>query len=87
MIEKIPVQEDDKIRVLLIDYGLVSKYVDEDGKHLPKLSNIDTFKGNLQFSSLNTLNFNLPTRKDDLISLCYLLITMLNAGQMPFLQT
>jgi len=32
------------------------------------------------FASLNQLNFQLTSRRDDLISLCYLLIYLLNEG-------
>jgi hypothetical protein len=61
---------------------LATKYVDEDGNHLPN-DEMEKFKGNLIFATLNTLNFNRPSRKDDLISLCYLLFNMLNGGDLP----
>ena len=73
---------DEQLRILLIDFGMATKYVDEDGDHLPNCE-VEKFKGNLLFATLNTLQFNRPSRKDDLISLCYLLFTMLNGGDLP----
>ena len=66
----------------LVDYGFASTYLDETKKHLPK-AEVSTFRGNLIFGSLNQLYFNLTSRRDDLISLCYLLIYMLNRGNIP----
>ena len=34
------------------------------------------------FASLNQLNFQMTSRRDDLISLCYLLIYLLNKGNL-----
>jgi hypothetical protein len=44
---------------------------------------IDSFEGNIMFSSLNQMNFEQPTRKDDLDSLCYLLLYLLNDSKFP----
>lgn len=44
----------------LIDFGLVTDYLDKDGKHIEELSTCDassTFAGNLAFCSKNALNF------------------------------
>lgn len=35
------------------------------------------------FASLNQLRFNVTSRRDDLISLCYLLVYILNNGELP----
>ena len=47
---------------------------------------VDNFRGNLLFATLNTLNFNRPCRKDDLLSLCYLMMSMLSGGLVPFIE-
>ena len=43
------------------------------------------FCGNLIFASLDVLKFNRPSRKDDLLMLCYFLIYLLNGGEMPLI--
>ena len=37
------------------------------------------------FASLNQMNFMKTSRKDDLISATYLLLTVLNKNELPFL--
>jgi len=44
----------ENVQVKLIDYGLASRYLDKYGNHLEKKEE-PTFKGNLLFSSTNTL--------------------------------
>jgi hypothetical protein len=60
------------------------KYTDEDGNHLEN-TEMGKFCGNLIFASLDVLKFNRPSRKDDLIMLCYFLIYLLNGCEMPLL--
>lgn len=40
------------------------------------------FRGNIMFASPNQLNFRTTSRRDDLISLVYLMIYMLNQGEL-----
>ena len=68
--------------IILIDYGYVSKYVNSEGKH-NKNEPVETFRGNLMFASLNQLNYESPCRKNDLLSLCYFMVYMLNGLNMP----
>jgi len=57
----------------LIDFGLVSRFETPDGAHIePGIS--DKFKGSMLFASKYVFNFTMTSRRDDLISLCYLLI-------------
>lgn len=72
-------------KIRLIDYGLAKKYVDENGKHLEEIDT-PTFEGNLIFSSYNGQNMRSTSRRDDLLSLCYLLIYCLE-GTLPWLET
>jgi hypothetical protein len=44
---------------------------------------LETFKGNISFSSLGQMNFESTSRKDDLISLTYLMIVLLNGFKFP----
>ena len=67
----------------LVDYGFATSYLDETtGNHI-NTKTLEKFRGNMIFASLNQLNFNNTSRKDDIISTCYLLIYMLNRGNLP----
>ena len=71
-------------QVKLIDFGLVTKYLDDKGKHIMKQST-EFFEGNFIFASVNALKFKKTSRRDDLLSLCYLVIFVLNHGRIPFI--
>ena len=62
--------------IKLIDFGLCTDYLDATGAHL-KFENQTKFIGNLSLSSKNAMNFMTVSRRDDLISLTYLLIYMI----------
>ena len=69
--------------VFLIDYGFAQKYVKKDGKtHIEESTEVDAFMGNINFSTVRQMSFKMTSRKDDLISLFYLLIYMLNNGNL-----
>ena len=70
--------------VVLIDYGLVTQFLESDGNHLEKRVS-EYFKGNYMFASLDQLNTFSPSRRSDLNSLCYILIYMVNGLKMPIL--
>jgi hypothetical protein len=44
---------------------------------------VDTFRGNMIFSSSNQLRFFNTSRRDDLVSLCYLMIYLIRRGTLP----
>lgn len=69
--------------IRLIDFGLASKYVDSNGGHLLK-RNKDIFDGNMMFATLSQFKFESTSRRDDLISLCYLLVYLINDSKVPF---
>jgi hypothetical protein len=69
-------------RVTLIDYGLSSIYIDSEKKHLPQEKS-QKFKGNINFASRNAFLGKTLSRRDDLISLCYLLIYLMD-GDLSF---
>ena len=65
--------------VHLIDFGFAAKYFQQDSKkHIEESEKIDMFQGNLLFASERQMTFKKTSRKDDFISLFYLLIYMLN---------
>ena len=69
---------------ILIDFGLSSRYLDESGEHI-KFQKVNTFRGNLVFSSKNAFNMDPLSRRDDFISLAYLLL-YLSEGVSTFLK-
>ena len=71
-------------KVTLIDFGFCKKYVNSDGKHCGEHDEVDSFKGNFIFATQRQLQFLRSTRKDDLLSLGYFLIYLLNDLEMPF---
>jgi len=71
-----------KIRV--IDFGLAQRFHDENGNHI-SCKKQGTFKGNIIFASKNAFNLLTQSRRDDLISLCYFLLYIID-GDLPFLQ-
>ena len=66
----------------LIDFGFAKKYVDSNNKHL-KQTPVDNFQGNILFASPDQQMFKSTSRRDDLISACYLLFTLLNQSHFP----
>ena len=73
----------DKFEVTLTDFGIATPYLDKLTKrHLDKKI-VKHFSGNMIFSSIHQLNFNSTGRRDDIISLFYMLIYLLKQGDMP----
>ena len=61
----------------------MSPFLDQEtGEHLEKVQ-LDIFRGNMVFSSLNQLKFHSTSRRDDLISLFYLIVYLLKGGNLP----
>jgi serine/threonine protein kinase len=65
----------------LIDYGYTTRYLDHAGNHIEQ-GELDNFRGNIVCASLSHMESWTTSRKDDLISLCYLLIYLLNRGKL-----
>lgn len=68
--------------ITLIDYGYCVKYINNEGSHLSQ-QNSPKKHGNIYYASINSLEGNAISRKDDIISLCYLLIDLIN-GPLPW---
>lgn len=66
----------------LIDFGLAKRYVDKNGKHIPRLENKD-FRGTLRYCTLNMHLGVENSRRDDLESFLYVLIFLLK-GKLPW---
>ena len=65
--------ENKKIHLTIIDYGLSYKYIDNNGKHLK--INYKTC-GNYFYASNNVLSGGLISRKDDIISLFFIMLKL-----------
>lgn len=74
--------EEDFSDIVLIDYGYAKKYLDENKKH-KKQEDVKYFRGNFMFASKYQLDFKSTSRRDDLISLCYIMIYLANNQEMP----
>ena len=68
----------------LIDFGMCERYLDSAGNHIKESETVPEFRGNLTFASVGQLEFRKSSPKDDLMSLGYLIVYLLNNSQMPF---
>ena len=64
-------------KVHLISYKRASRYITSSGRHIDQVL-ADKFLGNFNFASTNQLLIENTSRRDDCISLCYLLVFLLN---------
>ena len=62
----------------LIDFGFAQEYIDQETNQHHDQKDVSCFRGNIAFSSVSQLNFKSTCRRDDLISLCQILVFMLN---------
>ena len=70
--------------IYLIDFGLCTDYIDKDGDHIT-FEKRHKFYGNVALASKHAMNFNAVSRRDDMISLTYLLIYLVQ-GTLSFLE-
>ena len=63
---------------------MVRKYRDSNDELIPNKRET-VFKGNIIFASVHLFNMKSPSRRDDLISLAYLLLYMIY-GELPFIR-
>lgn len=56
------------------------------GEHVDKRT-LEAFRGNVLLASLNQLKYHTTSRRDDIISLFYMLVYLLKKGVMPGIQT
>lgn len=70
----------DRYNVNLIDFGYTTTYIDPKSKDHIRKKGVDTFLGNVVLSSVHQLKFMATSRRDDMVSLFYLLIYLLKDG-------
>jgi hypothetical protein len=68
----------------LIDFGFAEKFRNLNGTHIVQ-EDADFFRGNMIFASMNQFNFKKTSRKDDLVSLCYMLVYFFKQGNVEFI--
>ena len=73
----------DPMIIYLIDFGIASKYLQADGSHIVKLM-YKKFSGNFMFASLNNLSKLSQSRRDDMQSLIYIMLYLLNNSRLPW---
>lgn len=69
--------------VYLIDFGLAKYYRDAQGKHIPMVSDKGLI-GTARYASINSMQGNEQSRKDDLEAIGYLLVYFLE-GRLPWM--
>ena len=82
-LENIVVGFEDPNRLYLIDFGLTQKYLTGEGKHVEKKA-LNKFSGNFLFGSLNSCRGYNKSRRDDVESIFYVLIFLLNHSYLPW---
>ena len=65
-------------QIHLIDFGLSTKFLNEDGSHVKQHNDVN-FRGNTIFSSKNAFMGITLSRRDDIISLVYMLIYFIHS--------
>jgi len=65
--------------IYIIDFGLCKKYMDNDNNHI-EMKNGKTIIGTPNFVSVNVHNGIEPSRRDDLISVAYIILCLVNGG-------
>ena len=76
-------REDTTHHIKLVDFGFATQYVDKNGQHQPR-QGIEVFRSNMIFATVNQFDFVVTSRRDDMISLVYLLVFLFNRGRVPF---
>lgn len=73
---------DGKRIIHMIDFGLARRYLDEHGEHIPAKTG-RKLTGTVRYASINVHSGNTPSRRDDLESLGYVILYLIN-GCLPW---
>jgi casein kinase 1 len=73
----------DSSLLYLIDFGLTTRFMDENGV-LVKKEQLGRFSGNFLFASLNSCRGYNKGRRDDIESAFYILIYLINGKSLPW---
>ena len=72
-------------RIIMIDFGITKRFLSDAGEHIECVKN-KNFEGNFLFQSHNAFRNLTLTRRDDLISLAYIL-TFYFVGEVAWTST
>jgi len=70
--------------IYLIDFGLSTVYVDDNGKNFEPRAASSYILGTPKFVSIHIHNGEDPSRRDDCISIIYILLYMMRGGHVPW---
>ena len=70
--------------ICLIDFGLSTVYVDDNGKNFEPRAASSYMLGTPKFVSIHIHNGEDPSRRDDCISVIYILLYMMRGGHVPW---
>ena len=70
--------------IYLIDFGLSTVYVDDKGKNFEPRAASSYILGTPKFVSVHIHNGEDPSRRDDCISVMYILVYMMRGGHVPW---
>ena len=73
----------EKYNIIIIDFGFSTSYLQKGTDEHVEKGVVDTFRGNIVFSSLHQLKFKITGRRDDLISILYVLVYLFKKGFYP----
>ena len=69
--------------IYLVDFGLTCKFLNDDGTHIEK-EDMEKFTGNFLFASLNSCRGKNKSRRDDIQSVMYIMVYLLNNNTLPW---
>lgn len=68
----------EKGHINLVDFGFATSYLADGKKEHIQKSEVAFYRGNFIFSSINQLKYRTTSRRDDIHSLFYLIVYLLN---------
>ena len=81
--ENILLDQENRQRSFLIDFGLVSKFVNPEGNHRQERKR-DFFTGNVYYASQNQIKCKTRSRRDDIQSVLHMFISFLHNDTLPW---
>ena len=82
-LDNILVGHKDPQTIYLIDFGLSCNYLNDDGTHSKKMY-VEKFSGNFLFASLNSCRGNNKSRRDDIQSVMFIMVYLMNNNSLPW---
>merc|ERR1712232_828210 len=78
-------EQDNDFKIYLIDFGLAKSFLNENDEHIPY--RVDRkFMGTLKYAPINAQLGIEQSRRDDLESVGYVMLYIMNKGQLPWVE-